>query len=158
MWSIAADSRPGGDPPSAYAELGPWLARVISPRTTSMRAVEATGREIGRELAPEGGPWTAEEKMHAALSSLGFQPKREVDSTGPLTYRLRNCPYRDAASENQQAVCTLHRGMTRGLLDAVSPATELAAFIPRDPHQAGCLIELHGELAEQAATHTSDCP
>ena len=81
---------------------------------------EAIGREIGHDLAPEGGACSAEERMHAALVALGFQPKREVDPAGRLTYRLRNCPYRAAVRESQQIVCTLHRGMTRGLLDAVS--------------------------------------
>jgi predicted ArsR family transcriptional regulator len=150
MWSIAPDARPGGDPPSAYADLGRWLARVISARKTSLRAVEAAGREIGRDLAPEGGACSAEERMYAALVSLGFQPRREVDPAGRLTYRLCNCPYRDAVRESQQIVCTLHRGITRGLLDAVSPDTKLAAFVPRDPYAAGCEIELRGELADEA--------
>jgi hypothetical protein len=57
---------------------------------------------------------------------------------------------RDAVRESQQIVCTLHRGMTRGLLDAVSPKTKLAAFVPRDPYAAGCEIELRGELADEA--------
>jgi predicted ArsR family transcriptional regulator len=156
MWSIAADARPGGDPPSAYADMGRWLARAISPRKTSLRAVEATGREIGRDLAPEGGACSAEEKMYAALVSMGFQPKREVDPGGKLTYRLCNCPYRDAVRESQQIVCTLHRGMTRGLIDSVSPKTKLAAFAPRDPYEAGCLIELRGELADQAVARIPD--
>jgi hypothetical protein len=58
--------------------------------------------------------------------------------------------------ESQQIVCSLHRGMTRGLLDSVSPKTKLAAFVPRDPYQAGCLIELHGELADQAVAQHPD--
>ena len=89
--------------------------------------------------------------MHAALAALGFQPRREVDDTGALTYRLCNCPYRDAVRESQDVVCTLHRGMTRGLLDAMAPDTKLAAFVPRDPDVAGCLIELRGGLAAEAA-------
>jgi predicted ArsR family transcriptional regulator len=62
-----------------------------------------------------------------------------------------NCPYRDAVRKSQQIVCTLHRGMTRGLLDAVSPETKLAAFVPRDPGAAGCEIQFRGELADEAA-------
>jgi predicted ArsR family transcriptional regulator len=149
MWTVAPDARPGGDPPTAYADLGRWLARAITPGKTRLRAVEATGREIGRGLAAKGGASSAEERMHAALVSLGFRPKREVDPAGRLTYRLCNCPYRDAVGESQQIVCTLHRGMTRGLLDAVSPETKLAAFVPRDPYAAGCEIELRGELADE---------
>jgi predicted ArsR family transcriptional regulator len=149
MWQIAPEAQPGGDPPSAYANLSRWLARLVSPRKVGMRTVEATGREIGRELAPEAGPGSAEESMHSTLVSLGFQPKREVDASGVLTYKLCNCPYRDAVRENQPVICTLHRGMTRGLLDSIAPDTELAGFVPRDPYEAGCLIELRGGLAEE---------
>ena len=148
MWLIAPDAQPGGDAPSAYADLGRWLARVISPGKTSLRRVEATGREIGRDLAPDGGACSAEEKMHATLVSLGFQPVREPRADGELTYRLCNCPYRDAVRESQEVVCSLHRGLTRGLLDAISPETRLTGFRPRDPYAAGCLIELRGGLAE----------
>lgn len=148
MWSVATDAAPGGRPPSAYADLGRWLARAMSPgRSTNLRGVESTGREIGRTLAPQGGDSSAEEKLRAALLSLGFQPKREAAEPGKLTYRLGNCPYRQAVRENQQVVCMLHRGITRGLLDELAPETELLAFIPHDPDDAGCLIELGGELA-----------
>jgi predicted ArsR family transcriptional regulator len=150
MWTVAPDARPGGDPPSAYADLGRWLARANAPGKTRLRAVEGTGREIGRDLASEGGAGSAEDKMHAALISLGFQPERAVDPAGQLTYRLGNCPYRDAVRENQPVVCTLHRGITRGLLDAIAPETKLAGFVPRDPDTAGCLIELRGGLADHA--------
>jgi predicted ArsR family transcriptional regulator len=150
MWSIAAGAMPGGDPPSAYADLGRWLARTIRGRTTSLRAVEVSGREIGRDLAPVGDGVAGEERMHAALASMGFQPAREVDRAGGLTYRLCNCPYRDVVRENRDVVCTLHRGITRGLLEQISPATELAGFVALDPYAAGCRIELRGELADEA--------
>jgi predicted ArsR family transcriptional regulator len=151
MWVVAPDARPGGDPPSAYANLGRWLARAIVPGRTSLRRVEDTGREIGRELAAEGGGGAAEEKMHATLASLGFQPRRTVDDEGQLTYTLCNCPYRDAVRENQSVVCALHRGLTRGLLDAMAPETKLTGFVPRDPYEAGCLIELRGPMADEAS-------
>ena len=118
---VAPDARPGGDPPSAYADLGRWLARAIAPGKSRLRAVEAAGREIGRDLAPQGGGLSAEETMQATLVSLGFQPEREVDPTGTLNYKLCNCPYRDVVRENQPVVCTLHRGITRGLLDSFPP-------------------------------------
>jgi hypothetical protein len=63
---------------------------------------------------------------------------------------LGNCPYGDVVRGNHQVVCTLHCCMTRGLLDGIAPATELAGFVPRDPYAAGCLIELQGGLAHEA--------
>jgi predicted ArsR family transcriptional regulator len=149
MWAIAPGAQPGGDPPSAYADLGRWLARIIQPKKSTLRTVEASGREIGMGLAPTDDR-AAEEKMHGALVSLGFQPRRELDPDGGLTYRLCNCPYRDAVNENRDVVCTLHRGITRGLLDEISPNTELTGFVALDPYSAGCRIELRGPLAEEA--------
>ncbi len=158
MWLVSPDARPGGDPPSAYKDLGRWLAGLIRPGTISSRALETAGRKIGRELAPEGGTSSPEERMYASLVSLGFQPRRELDQNGGLTYRLCNCPYRDAAEGNQDVVCTLHRGVTRGLLDGLAPETKLAGFVPRDPHTAGCLIELRGGLAAEAVARASEAP
>jgi predicted ArsR family transcriptional regulator len=155
MWMVAADAQPGGDPPSAYRDLGRWLARAIGAGKGRLRGVEATGRDIGRDLAPDSSGDSADARMHAALVSLGFRPEREVDPEGKLTYRLRNCPYRDAVRENQAVVCALHRGMTRGLLDAIASDTELAGFVPHDPYAAGCLIELRGELADEAIAHAA---
>jgi predicted ArsR family transcriptional regulator len=141
-WAIAPDARPGGEPPSAYAALSRWLARAIPPGPGRLRAVEAAGRDIGRELAPPdaSGP----DGLQSTLAALGFHPRAKAGARGRLTYRLENCPYRDAVRENQSVVCTLHRGMTRGLLDALDPAAELTGFVPRDPDRAGCLIKLAG--------------
>jgi predicted ArsR family transcriptional regulator len=155
MWTIAPGARPGGDPPTAYRDLGSWLARLVSRGRVGRRAIESLGREIGRELAPARDSSPAEPKMHAALASLGFQPQRQLEEPGALTYQLCNCPYRDAARESRDVVCTLHRGMTQGLLDAIAPETELTGFVARDPYAAGCLIELRGGLAEEASAVTT---
>jgi predicted ArsR family transcriptional regulator len=139
-WQIAPGAQPGGRHPTGYAQLGRWLTRVIS-GATSLRRVEATGRAIGRELAPATPHGTGDD-LQAALSSLGFEPEREVESGGGLIYRLGNCPYRDAVRDGPEVVCTLHRGITRGLLDVIAPGAKLAEFAPRDPDSAGCLIRL----------------
>lgn len=142
-WTIAPDARPGGDRPSAYADLGRWLARAIPSRPGRLKDVENAGREIGRELAPADAA-EGQETMRATLVALGFQPRERAARDGRLTYCLGNCPYRDAARENQEVVCTLHRGITRGLLEALDPDAELEAFVPRDPETAGCEIEIAG--------------
>lgn len=153
MWSISPSAEPGGEPPTAYADLGRWLVRAISAAGTRVRDVEATGRQIGRELVAQGDGGSPEARIHAALVSMGFQPKRRLDPDGTLTYCLDNCPYRDAVRERQAVVCGLHRGLTRGLLDAVDPKTKLSAFVPKDPDVAGCEITLRGPVAREAAAH-----
>jgi predicted ArsR family transcriptional regulator len=158
LWCISPDAQPGGDPPTAYADLGRWLVRAISSRRTGIRDIEATGRKIGRELAPRAGGASPEEQMRGALVALGFQPAAELQPPDRLTYHLRNCPYREAVRERQQVVCGLHRGLTRGLLDAIDPKTRLTAFVPQDPYEAGCLIKLRGPLAVGATNEPEGPP
>jgi predicted ArsR family transcriptional regulator len=130
--------------------------RSVPARKSRVKEIESTGREIGREMAAGDAAGSPEQRMHHALAALGFRPTREVDLQGTLSYTLANCPYREAVNENQPVVCALHRGLTRGLLDQISPPTKLAGFIPKDPYIAGCVIELRGPLADEAAERASD--
>jgi predicted ArsR family transcriptional regulator len=147
---ISPGAQPGGDPPTAYAQLARWLLRSLVSDSTDASDVETTGRNIGRELGSSHTAATGEQRMHEVLVALGFQPQREPVAGDRLTYRLRNCPYREAVRERQPLVCALHRGITRGLLDSLDPATELVGFVPKDPDAAGCLIELRGPMAADA--------
>lgn len=148
-WKIAADARPGGKAPQGYQELGRWLARVLRGGRHGLRGIEETGREIGREIAPEGGEAASSPAaaFEASLIALGFQPTMEPGEGDEVTFCLRNCPYRDAVRENQPAICALHKGITRGLLDSAAPEAKLSAFVPHDPDEAGCEIELRGLAA-----------
>ncbi len=143
-WSIAPDARPGGDPPRGYSDLARWLAQSISPNKTRLRDIEASGRQIGRGLAPVPTSVPAAEAMQTIFAALGFQPRRRDESGERVVYCLENCPYRDAVRENQQVICTLHRGMTRGLLDVLDPSARLVDFDPRDPDTAGCRVTVDG--------------
>jgi predicted ArsR family transcriptional regulator len=127
--------------------------------------MEATGRGIGRELAASGagadGPPTESgvEDFGRALTWLGFQPhtKPEPAAEPPVegiplptaepdeksvTFVLGNCPYRQAVQENQPAICTLHKGILTGLLDMLEPDAAMTGFHPRNPHTAGCTVDL----------------
>jgi predicted ArsR family transcriptional regulator len=155
-WSIDPAVGPGADPPRAYADLSRWLLRGLAARKgVSRKAVEATGREVGQELAGDGEAGAPEERMHRALATLGFRPERSVTRDGKLNYTLANCPYREAVRENQPVVCALHRGLTRGLIDGISPSTQLTAFVPHDPDAAGCLIQVEGPLADEVAERSA---
>jgi predicted ArsR family transcriptional regulator len=87
------------------------------------------------------------------MTSLGFQPERGSLGKHRLTYRLRNCPYREAVQERQALVCALHRGLTSGLVESIDPNSALAGFEAKDPDLAGCLIRVRGPIA--AATSTT---
>lgn len=142
-WRIAPDALPGGGAPRAYQDLGRWLARAFRAGARGTRGIEATGRRIGRELAPGDTPASAE-AVETSLTALGFQPTIQHRDSDRTTFCLGNCPYRDAVNENQPAICALHKGITRGLLDALAPDAKLTAFVPHDPDRAGCTIEIRG--------------
>lgn len=142
-WVIAPGAEPGGRAPTGYHDLGLWLARALRVQPTDLRSVEETGREIGRELAP-GRPAPDIDLLMSSLTALGFQPEIERRAAGDVSLCLNNCPYADAVHENQPVVCALHRGITRGLLDVLLPDAALANFVPRDPDEAGCIVELQG--------------
>ncbi len=148
-WAIAPDAHPGGDSPRAYQDLGRWLARALAARPAGPRGIERTGREIGHELAPRDAS-SSVDALRTSLAALGFRPTIDERAGDRVTVCLRNCPYRDAVHENQAAICTLHKGITRGLLDVLEPGARLEAFIPRDPDRAGCRIEVGG-LPEEPA-------
>ena len=141
-WTIARAARPGGQKPRAYRDLGRWLARALGARPGALRGIEHTGRQIGRELAPS--PDAEPGSFETTLTALGFQPRVEEHEPDRVTFCLCNCPYSDAVKENQPAVCALHEGITRGLLDVIEPRAKLVGFVPHGPDEAGCLIEVRG--------------
>ena len=142
-WAIAPTARPGGDAPHAYGALAVWLARVIPATSGRLREVEAAGRRIGHEFATTA-PASPEQALSDQLSALGFQPHLQREPDGRLRCRLGNCPYRDSVRANQDVVCTLHRGLTQGLLERLAPTATLERFVPHDPDRAGCEIDIGG--------------
>jgi predicted ArsR family transcriptional regulator len=140
-WSVAARAAPGGTPPTAYRELALWLAGAVQAGATSERELALHGVEVGRRLAPGDAVEAPADALQHAFAAMGFQPERR-ERGAATTYELCNCPYRDAVRAGGLRVCALHEGITKGLLERVAPASELSAFIPRDPDRAGCVIEV----------------
>jgi predicted ArsR family transcriptional regulator len=141
-WAIAPGARPAGRPPEALGQLSAWLARAMG-GDTALADVEGTGREIGRELAPHDNPQpSVAAALHDALTALGFAPRAEASAAGHACFVLGNCPYRTAVAHNQPVVCSLHRGITEGLLERLHPGAALTGFVAKDPFTAGCVVEV----------------
>jgi predicted ArsR family transcriptional regulator len=140
-WTVAVGAEPAGEAPTAYLELARWLTRATPAGPGRLREVERSGREIGRELSPTHGGDPIE-RFRQALAALGFQPSPGVKTESGLACRLENCPYRDSVRENPDLICTLHRGITAGLLAEIDGQATLRRFEPRDPDRAGCLVEV----------------
>lgn len=143
-WLLAPEAFAGEEQPDAYRNLACWLARSIPSRPVRLREVERAGRELGRELVPKAHARSAVHAMDRTLTELGFAPRTRAEATGQVIFTLGRCPYREAVRENQAVVCALHKGLTKGLLDALEPAGRLERFVPEDPERAGCLIAIEG--------------
>jgi predicted ArsR family transcriptional regulator len=141
MWAIDPDARPGGEGPKAYGDLGRWLARALRDGP-ELEQIEDAARRIGRELAPRDAGHGLREAMRDALTALGFAPRVEDRPDAGPRYVLGNCPYREAVAENPALVCTLHRGITSGLLERLDPVARLEAFVAKDPFTPGCLVDV----------------
>ena len=140
-WAIAEHARTEGQDVVAYQTVAAWLARSIPPTPSRLAEVQATGREIGRELAAGREQGGGAEVLVGLFAGLGFQPQVEPRE-GAFACRLRNCPYRDSVRANQPVVCVLHRGITEGALEALVPGARLERFVAHDPVLAGCEIEV----------------
>ncbi len=142
LWRLTPRAIAEADMPHTGWAMARSLARAIPATTTRLREVELAGEQMGAELANELGSATSDDPREAlgdALAALGFDPERTDD--GPRArYALRTCPYAEAVRENAAVVCTLHRGVVRGVLARVAPGAELTAFEPKDPGPAGCIV------------------
>lgn len=141
-WTISDSALPGGQHPTAYSDLSGWLARAIASGSVELDEIESTGRAIGAELPPSSEA-EGSERFRSLMASLGFNP--EIETSGENTVcSLNNCPYRGSVEVNPEVICTLHRGITVGILESLAPGARLERFEPRDPETAGCLVEISG--------------
>jgi predicted ArsR family transcriptional regulator len=146
-WSISPAGRQARGRPDAYAELAGWLAGAIPARPARLREVEAAGRRLGRRLSDGDRGASVQQRLAELFTALGFEPRSRPVGADAVCFELGNCPYRAAVRANQPVVCTLHRGLTQGLLDELAPHTSLRAFVPKDPDTAGCVIEVEGGIS-----------
>lgn len=153
LWRLTPQAVAQADRPYAGWSIARSLARAIPATPSSLDEVERAGVQMGAELAHDLGPAGAAgagEPVEQALAALGFDPERSEDGT-VARYRLRTCPYAEAVRENPAVVCTLHRGMIRGLLEQVAPQCELTGFEPRPPDVAGCIVEITASSRQKTA-------
>lgn len=102
------------------------LARVLLARVASAADPDSEAEEAGRQwgtdegAAVDGAGETAIDGLIETLESTGFAPVR----TAADVIDLHNCPLREFLSTHGQLVCSIHRGLMAGYLDAAqSPST-----------------------------------
>jgi predicted ArsR family transcriptional regulator len=106
------------------------------PEKAALRA----GEEWGRYLAERPAPFrrtdaaAATRQLVQTLDDIGFAPE-STTVRRKRQIQLHHCPFREAAEQHGEVVCTIHLGLMRGLLaelDAPFDAESLESFVEPD--------------------------
>lgn len=132
-WRYRATS---ADPaPAPYRALAAALLDHLSPAGGDVReAAGRVGQNWGRQLAAAvPGQASPVEAVTVVLDGLGFGPRLRPDEPGSATVELRlhTCPFLELVGQNPDAMCGLHAGVARGVLEhygVPSDATVLEPF------------------------------
>lgn len=106
--------------PAPYRSLAAALLEHLGGTDGEVReAAGRVGRDWGRQLAA-AGPATDDpvEAVTAVLGGLGFDPHPQSAPPGtPVAVHLHTCPFLDLVGQNPDAMCGLHAGVVRGILE-----------------------------------------
>ncbi len=137
-YSLAADAPSLGLEPPTFALLSRMLLRAAALAGTSADDAADAGREQGRVDGARAAGRPCLDALVRELDGLGFDPAAAGD-TAPVV-AFAHCPFRELAEANPDLVCSLHRGLVEGFVDAVGGGhvTAFHTLVDRDP----CRVEL----------------
>jgi predicted ArsR family transcriptional regulator len=117
-YSLSPDAPALGLEPPAFPVLARMLLRMAAgARLPAADAVEA-GREHGSALASRHDRSVpCEDALLAELTVLGFDPADVRDEDGTVI-GFTHCPFQELAEANPELVCSLHRGLVEGFVEA----------------------------------------
>lgn len=112
--------------------LTSYLANVSrQPELAARRA----GEEWGRYLAERPAPFrrvdatAATNQLVQTLDDIGFAPEATT-ANRRRQILLHHCPFREAAEQHREVVCSVHLGLMRGLLDELDAPLETESLEP----------------------------
>lgn len=154
LYAAAADSGNGGA--RSYRLLAEILASYVASQTrhpaeAATRAGEAWGRYLAETPMPFGRPTAAAatNSLVQTLDDLGFEPEA-VANVRKRQILLHHCPFREAAEQNREVVCSVHLGLMRGVLAELGApvvAERLEPFV--EPHL--CVTHLRSRTQRAAS-------
>lgn len=123
--------------PSIAAETAGfgWADRLSEPTTG---ADAEAGPDDGALPPPNHAHWLQLAALEAHFEDLGFEPEADLEH---LAVHLHRCPFYELARESTEVVCSVHLGLSRGVLArAGGPlvAEQLEPFV--GPHH--CVLHL----------------
>lgn len=133
-YSLAADAPSLGLDPPTFPLLAGMLMRMAA--MAGAHADDALG--VGRDQGRADGVGRAGDDCVAVvqerLGTLGFDPAAVLDDDG-ATIAFTHCPFRDLAEQRPDLLCSLHRGLVEGMVEAVGggEVTGFGTIVDRNP-------------------------
>jgi predicted ArsR family transcriptional regulator len=121
---------------SPYQQLALMLLDVARGTATPFEAGAAAGRAIA---AGEGDEPLA--RLNEEMARRGFRPRVTSGDDG-VVFVMQRCPYEAAAAADPDIVCTIHRGLAAGMLEALGGTYQVDDLISYAPDGAGCRLEV----------------
>ena len=139
LYSVAPQAPSLGLEPPTFPVLARMLVRLAEQvGATGDDATEA-GREQGRaDAARHADAASCLEALVTQLDLLGFDPAIDgTDDGETAVIAFSHCPFRDLAEAHPDLVCSLHRGMVEGFVEAMGDAVvdEFHPLVHRLPCQ-----------------------
>ena len=124
----------------------PMLARMLVRLAEAAGATAEDAADVGREqgqldAVPYANAASCLEALVERLDGLGFDPAVDGSDEGETAViAFAHCPFRELAEAHPDLVCSLHRGMVEGFVEAMGDA-EVEEFHPL-VHRQPCQVSV----------------
>jgi predicted ArsR family transcriptional regulator len=141
LYSLSDTAPSLGLEPPAF----PLLARLLVRLAESTGATAEDAAEVGREqgqldAVPYAKAASCLEALVDQLDRVGFDPAVDGPDDETAVIAFAHCPFRELAEAHPDLVCSLHRGMVEGFVDAMGDA-EVEEFHPL-VHRQPCQVAI----------------
>jgi predicted ArsR family transcriptional regulator len=137
LYSLAPDAPSLGLEPPTFPMLARMLVRLAALAGASGDEAAEIGREQGRADARlHAHDASCLEALVGELDALGFDPAVSGADDDALV-AFAHCPFRELAEEHPELVCSLHRGLVEGFVDAIGggEVDDFHTLVHRQPCQ-----------------------
>jgi len=137
-----SDSAPSlGLEPPAFPLLARMLVRLAEATGATPEDAAEVGREQGqRDALPYANAASCLEALVDQLDRVGFDPAVDGPDDETAVIAFAHCPFRELAEAHPDLVCSLHRGLVEGFVDAMGDA-EVEEFHPL-VHRQPCQVAI----------------
>ncbi len=158
LYSLAPEAPSLGLEPASFPTLARMLVRLAAATGADAGDALDVGRDQGRADGDRfGATRGAMSAVLAQLDAMGFDPAvataQDADDEGAVvelaTVAFAHCPFRDLAEQRPDLLCSLHRGLIEGVVEASGEGTVVGfgSLVDRNP----CQVEIRVPAAPEPA-------